>query len=69
MLSGSAGGSVVQDPPASAGDAGDEGSFPELGRCLEKETEIQSSILVWKIPWMVEAGRLQSMGSQRVGHD
>ena len=29
----------------------------------------QSSILVWKIPWMVEAGRLQSMGSQRVGHD
>jgi len=28
-----------------------------------------SSILAWKIPWMVEPGRLQSMGSQRVGHD
>jgi len=30
---------------------------------------IHSSILAWKIPWMVEPGRLQSMGSQRVGHD
>ena len=28
-----------------------------------------SSILAWKIPWMGEPGRLQSMGSQRVGHD
>ena len=28
-----------------------------------------SSILVWRIPWTEEAGGLQSMGSQRVGHD
>ena len=28
-----------------------------------------SSILAWKIPWMQEPGRLQSMGLQRVGHD
>ena len=28
-----------------------------------------SSILAWKIPWAEEPGRLQSMGSQRVGHD
>ena len=28
-----------------------------------------SKILAWKIPWMEESGRLQSMGSQRVGHD
>ena len=28
-----------------------------------------SSILDWKTPWMEELGRLQSMGSQRVGHD
>ena len=28
-----------------------------------------SSILAWKIPWMEEPGRLQSMGSQRVRHD
>ena len=36
---------------------------------LEKEMETHSSILAWKIPWMEEPGRLQSMGSQRVGHD
>ena len=36
---------------------------------LEKEMAIHSSILAWKIPWPEEPGRLQSMGSQRVGHD
>ena len=36
---------------------------------LEKEIATHSSILAWKIPWMEEPGRLQSMGSQRVGHD
>ena len=36
---------------------------------LKKEMATHSSILVWKIPWMEEPGRLQSMGSQRVGHD
>ena len=36
---------------------------------LEKEMAIHSSILAWKIPWMEEPGRLQSMGSQRVGND
>ena len=42
-----------------------------LGRedLLEKEMTTHSSILAWKIPWMVEPGRLQSMGSQRVRHD
>ena len=35
---------------------------------LEKEMAAHSSILAWKIPWMEEPGRLQSMGSQRVGH-
>ena len=35
---------------------------------LEKEMPIHSSTLAWKIPWM-EPGGLQSMGSQRVGHD
>ena len=33
---------------------------------LEKEIATHSSILAWKIPWMEEPGRLQSMGSQRV---
>ena len=36
---------------------------------LEKEMAIHSSTLVWKILWMEEPSRLQSMGSQRVGHD
>ena len=36
---------------------------------LEKEMATHSSILAWRIPRTVEPGRLQSMGSQRVGHD
>ena len=36
---------------------------------LEQEMATLSSILAWKIPWTEEPGRLQSMGSQRVGHD
>ena len=36
---------------------------------LEKERAIHSSTSAWKIPWTEELGRLQSMGSQRVGHD
>ena len=36
---------------------------------LEKEMAAHSSTLAWKIPWTEETGRLQSMGSQRVGHD
>ena len=35
---------------------------------LEKEMAAHSSTLAWKIPWMDEPGRLQSMVSQRVGH-
>ena len=36
---------------------------------LEKEMATHSSTFAWKIPWMEEAGRLQSVGSQRVGHE
>ena len=36
---------------------------------LEKEMAIHSRILAWKIPWTEDPGRLQSMGSQKVGHD
>ena len=35
---------------------------------LEKEMATHSGILAWKIPWTEEPGRLQSMGSQGVGH-
>ena len=36
---------------------------------LEKGMATHFSILAWRIPWKEEAGRLQSIGSQRVGHD
>ena len=36
---------------------------------LEEEMATHSSILAWEIPWTEETGRLQSMGSQRVGLD
>ena len=36
---------------------------------LEKAMATHSNILAWKIPWMEEPGRLQSMGLLRVGHD
>ena len=44
---------------------------PSLGRedPLEKEMAIHSSTIAWKLPWTEEPGRLQSMGSQRVGPD
>ena len=44
---------------------------PSLGQedTLEKEMATHSSTIAWKIPWMEEPDRLQSMGSQRVRHD
>ena len=36
---------------------------------LEKEMATHSSTLAWEIPWTEKPGRLQSTGSQRVGHD
>ena len=43
--------------------------FLGLSRVLEKEMATHSSSVAWKIPWTEKPGRLQSMGSQRVGHD
>ena len=54
---------------ASAYSAGDSGSIPGSGNPLEKEMTTHSSTLAWKIPWTEKPGRLQYMGSQRVGHD
>ena len=44
---------------------------PSQGRedPLEKKMATHSSILAWRIPWAEEPGGLQSIGSQRVGHD
>ena len=60
------GGSEVK---ASACITGDLGSISGWEDPLEKEMVTHSSILAWRIPWMEEPGGLQSMGSQRVGHD
>ena len=43
---------------------GDLGSVPGLGRSLEKDMATHTSVIVWKIPWIVEPSRLQSMGLQ-----
>ena len=53
------GGSAVKNPPANAGDMGPVPGL--MATC--------SSILAWEIPWTEEPDGLQSMGSQRVGHD
>ena len=50
---------------------GDPGLIPGSSQedPLEKEMATHSSILAWRIPWTEDPGGLQSMGSQRVGHD
>ena len=57
------------DGKASACNVGDPGLIPGREDPLEKEMATHSSTLAWKIPWKEEPGSLQSMGSQRVGHD
>ena len=59
---------MVKNLSTRAGDTRHMGLIPGLGRSLEKEMATHSNILVWKIPWTEEPGRLQSMGSQRAGH-
>ena len=41
----------------------------QYGSVLEKAMSPHSSTLAWKIPWMEDPGRLQSMGSLGFGHD
>ena len=67
----SSGGSGVKNLPANAGNTRDAGSTPGSEDPLEEEMATHSGILVWKIqaPWTEEPDGLQSMGSQRVGHD
>ena len=60
---------MVKNPLANAGDTRDEGSIPDSGRSPGEEMATCSSILAWKIPWTEEPGGLQSIESQRVGHD
>jgi len=48
---------------------GDPGLIPGLGRPLDKGMATYSSTVAWRMPWTEKPGRLESMGSQRVGHD
>ena len=57
-----AGGSVVKNLPANAGNAS---SIPGSEDPLEKEMATHSSVLAWEIPWTEEPGRLQPMGFQK----
>ena len=60
---------MLKNLPASARDA--EDAVQSLGQedPLEEEMATHSSIRAWRIPWTEEPGGLQSIGSQRVGHD
>ena len=61
------GDSVGKNPPAMLEAQVRSPSQEDL--LLEKEMIAHSSIFAWEIPWTEEPGRLQSMGSQKVGHD
>ena len=60
---------MVKNLPASAGDLRDASLIPTLGRSPGEGMATHSSILAWRIPWTEEPGGLQSVGSQRAGHD
>ena len=57
------------DGKESACSAGDPGSILGLGRSPGEGNGHHSTILAWRIPWTEEPDGLQSMGSQRVGHN
>ena len=59
---------MVKNSPPNAGDRRDRGSIPGQEDALEEGMETDSSILAWRFPWTTAVG-LQSVGSQRVGHD
>ena len=60
---------MIKNVPANAGDVTDTGLIPVSGRSPEKGMTTRSSILAWEIPRTEESGGLQSIGSQRVGHN
>ena len=60
---------VINNLPASVGDIKEAGSIPGSERSPGGGNGYHSSTLAWRIPWTEEPGGLQSMGSQRVGHN
>ena len=61
--------SQVKNPLANAEDTGDVDLISGSGRSPGEGNPTHSSVLAWRIPWTEEPGGLQSMGSQRIGHD
>ena len=59
---------AVKNPPANAGDIEMWVRFLDREDYLEKGIATYCSILAWRIPWTEEPGRVQSRGSQRIGH-
>ena len=59
---------MVKKLPAKAGDLRDKSSLSQEDP-LKEEIATHCSTFAWRIPWTEEPGRLQSIGSQRVGHD
>ena len=60
---------VIKNLPANAGDIRTRVRTQGQGDSLEEEMATHSSILDWKIPWTEQSDGLQSLGSQRVGHN
>ena len=60
---------VVKNLPVNAGDIRDVGSIPGSGRSPGGGHSNPLEVHAWRIPWTEEPDRLQSIGSQAVGHD
>ena len=60
---------MIKNLPANAGDIRDEGLIPGWEDLLEEGMATHFSILAWRIPWTEETGRVQYIGTQRVGHN
>ena len=63
------GGSAIKNPPANAEAKGDEGLILGWEDPLGEGMAAHSSILAWRVLLTEEAGELQSIGLQRVGHN
>ena len=60
---------MIKNPPANVGDVRDMGSMPGSGRPPGEGNGNPLQYSAWRIPWMEKPGGIQTMGSQRVGHD
>ena len=60
---------VVKNPPANAGDIEIQVQSLSQEDLLEEDMATHFSIFAWRILWTEDPGRLQSRGSQKIGHD